>query len=361
MDMMDQAIEDIEDIKEDLSDIEEQVFKKIAILDTCYDYATSVLSNIELQETARTKDTVWFGMDEGTKVIDGEGYARYGQTAHAEWVAQPTQVFNFITGTGPVFKDNAAVSFIYEDHNETVTDYKYEYCNILKDEADDSKQDVFRDDFPQPEITLSIEVRPSNLVGNSSCNMIEICPYLPGTFTIEAIRIWTINQYLSNDMNVPDYSPNDIYYENVGAQRIMLDDTYQIYKIEFDITIDQIGDGFPFGLKHLYFYNADMDLANDYAVVRIDKENYIKSVGNTVTVTTPEGTETVQLKEYCSPEDPDNYIRYFMIYENGLLQNEIRIQNNVTESIARNITTIYATVPLHQPIKAITFNDIKTK
>jgi len=364
MNMIDETVERAKRIESDLADIKKQTETKLAILNTCYAVANQTLESLEnaVTEKARQEDTVVFALDankvKGNRVIGSQGYTQYGQTAHASFVSLPSQVFNILTDTGPIFKDNGTVKFITEENGE---DYKYRYCNILKQESDPSKEDVFHI-FSTGQVTLRIETQPSHLIGGARCNMVELCPYLPGTFSIREIRVWTIDQYLSNDLDVPAYiSPESVSYNNLGAARFYLDAadhrTLQIYRVEFDLIIQQQENGYPFGLKHIYFYDADMDTANSYIIVKIEKDSYIGSVSRTVTVTTPEGRATVQPKQYGYSDDPDNYIRFYMLYENGLLQNELVYDN----AIARNITSFYVKIPLFKPIKAISFNDVTTR
>ena len=367
MDMIDETVARAKRIESDLATIKTQTETKLAILNTCYASANQTLEALEnsIIEKTRQQDTVVFSLDtdkaKGSRVVGSQGYTLYGQTAHASFVSLPSQVFNILTDTGPIFKDNAKVWFITEEDGETVEDYEYKYCNILKQETDPSKEDVFHT-FSTGQVTLRIETMPSYLIGGARCNMVELCPYLPGTFSIREIRVWTIDQYLSNDLTIPAYiSPEIVSYNNMGAARFYLDAadhrTLQIYRVEFDLVIKQQENGYPFGLKHIYFYDATMDTANSYAIVKIEKDNYIGSIGRTVTVTTPEGQNTIQPKQYCYSEDPDNCIRFYMLYENGALQNELTYDN----AIARNITSFYIKIPLFKPIKAITLNDVTTR
>lgn len=350
MDAIDRTVQHVQDIKNDLTSLESQMDVKLNILNSYFQIALDKLADFnEIEEKVRDIDTVVFSLDQ-TK-IKGGSYSAYGQTIHPKLAGLSDQMFNFLTNSGPVFKDNVTVTFLYEKTNddgaaETVTDYQYEYCNLLKYESDPSKKDVFKT-FTQNQVTMRVEMKPSNLIGNTQCNLIELCPYLPGTFTIDQVRIWTIEQYLSQDFDVP-LSP-DAIYENVGQERILLPDTYQIYRIEFDITITEEKNGYPFGLRHLYFYNAQLDTENSYVIVEIKKDDYIESIGNNVVIVTPEGRTAYK---------PDVYgIEYYAIYENGVLQGQI-LPNT---PLARNLTSVYAKIPVREPLKAVIFKDIYTR
>ena len=356
---IDDVVQGVQDIKDEIATIKKQMETKLSILNTYYATTLSVLNDIgNIEDKTREKDSVVFAIDQD-KIVDGY-YSSYGQTIHPKLAGLSDQVFNFLTSTGPLFKDNASVTFYYEEETvqdgesttEDVSDYRYEYCNMLKHETDPTKKDVFKY-FPTNHICMAVEIQPANLVGNTSCNMIEICPYLPGTFSIDEIRIWTIDQYFSQQLDSLDANIVTVRsLPNVGQERILLDTTYQIYRIEFDITLQQLENGYPFGLRHLYFYNAKMDTANSYVTVEISKNGYITSLGQSVTIRKPDGTSTYRNGAYTKN---DNEIEYYAAFENNTLQG--RLQPDTI--IARNLTKFYAKIPLFEPICAITFNYIE--
>lgn len=357
MDQIDRTVKSVAMIRDDLADLQQQTETKIAILNTYEQVANSVLASIrsEIVEKDRTESMVIFGLDiDNPDKVKGGSYSFYGQTIHPKLAKLPEHVFNFITGINrPLYKDNGSVSFIVDD----TEDYKYEYCNILKEDADPTKKDVFKAfDANRSAFTLAVEVLPSKLVGNSRCNMIEIDPYLPGTFDITQIRIWTMQQYLSQDLDTAAHVI-DTEYKNVGAQRIILDDTYQIYRIEFDIRLHMPTEtGNYFGLRHLYLYRADMDMENSYVILAFHKDDYIRSPGNSITVRTGGRIFTGTPKMYRGAA---NYPcpEYYMIYENNTLQAPLDPDNE----IARNITEFYVKFPLFEPVRSVIINDIVTR
>ena len=352
MDEIDRTVDAVDKIRYDLLEMERQIETKLAIINIYENVANTMLASLQdnIIETGRNDATIIFGLDlDNTEKVLSGSYSYYGQTIHPKFVRLPDQVCNFITGDNmPLFKDNATVSFI----NDGTEDYQYEYCNILRDEADPAKQDVFKQ-FDNNMFTLAVQMLPSKLVGNSQCNMIEIDPYLPGTFDIRQIRIWTMQQYLSQDMTVPDYTSN-VEYLNVGPQRIILDTTYQLYRIEFDIELHMpAGIGNYFGLRHLYFYHAAMDRENSYIILRFKKDRYITSPGNSMTIQEVDRTITRQLEEYRW-KDETPCPEYYMIYENNTLQSPLSPNSN----IARNITEFYVRFPVFNAIRSVSANDI---
>ena len=359
MDQIDTTIQSIADIKQDMAILEKQISTKLNILQAYTQLAGSITGAIQdIEEKTRIQDTIVFMLDNDN--IIGGAYSMYGHTIHPQMAGLSDQMFNFITNTGPLFKDNATVTFEYEttkvedntSTSETVTDYQYQYCDMLKHEADPSKKDVFKT-FPVNHIKMIVELRPTNLIGNTYCNLLEVCPYLPGSFTINKINVWTLEQYLSgqemDELSAIEINQDDNPYVNVGPERISLGQTYQIWRAEFDITIN-IGteyDGYPFGLRHLYFYHAKMDTQNSYIICKIHKDSYIDKLPTSEVITTPSGKKI--FREECL---------YYAAFENNTLQVPLK---NTQERQARNLKDIYIYIPIKEPIKAITFDHFITR
>lgn len=349
MEKFNKIVTNEEDIMNKMDTINDVMEKKLSIINAFNQYSADELSLLKITEKMKSEDLVVFGLD-GAKYgltsysIAGGTYGKFGQTIHPIFTKLPDQIFNFMTSSGPLFKDNAIVKFI-KDGKE---DYSYKYCNILKYENDVSKEDVF--DFETNDtLTLSVQVNTANPVNGTKCNMIELCPYLPGSFDITDMRIWTMDQYHKNDLDTGADWPNSnnkITIKNVGAERIYLNETIDIYKIEFDIKINYAKDGYPFGFRHIYFYDADMDIKNSYVVVEVNRNDYINSINEDVEIITPYAARKSKLET--------EGIEFYMFYENNTLQNKIE------GSISRNLNTVYAKIPVNESLLGIRF-DIETR
>lgn len=345
MNEFNKALEDIESINVEVAAIKNNIDTKIDIINTYNLYTANQLENLKLSNIGLNSDRIIFARNKD-KIVGGN-YNIYGQTIHAQFAKMPANVFNFVLETGPLYKDNAIVEFYNRSEDGTLEDkdYKYYYSNILKHESDTSKNDVFKT-FEKDTITMAVQVNIGNLSGGTTFNIIELCPYLPGSFNIEAIRIFTIDQYSSQNLTVPDYDYTT-KYNNVGIVRISLPEKIAMYRIEFDIKLKYQMNGYPFGLRHLYFYEADMNTEDDYIVVEVDKKDFISSVGPNILIMTP--SENIE-------STADKYgIEYFMFYNNDTLQ--VPLSN----PISRNITKFYAKIPLKEPLIGIEFKDIQTR
>ena len=339
MEKFNQAITDIDTINNTLTDIQNKMNTKLSIINACNTYNNHLAENIRLTNTSDIEDRIIFNYN--TDKIEGGTYDVYGQTIHAAFVKVPDNVFNFLTETGPIYKDNASVEFYTDEEDK---DIKYEYSDILKYESDTSKNDVFNV-FDTDTFTMAVQVNIGNITGGTTFNMIEICPYLPGSFNIEEIRLFTVEQYLTQDLVTPAKRIDAI--NDVGAIRIALDNKYQLYRIEFDIRVNYQLNGYPFGIRHLYFLNTDADTESDYIVIRVDKNDYIESVGQSISIIKPSGESETTADAYG--------INYYLFYENGVLQTPL------SNPIARNITSFYAQIPLKEPLIGIHFKEILTR
>lgn len=346
MDEFEKAKTDIGRITTDIEEIKLKMSKKLEILDAAYSYGAELAENIRIKNDTELNSTVVFANDLDS-IVDGH-YDIYGETVHAQYVQLPTHVFNILTESGPIFKDNAHVEF-YEtndssvDHEDTL-DYQYSYGDMLKYETDITKDDVFKI-FNTNLITMVVTVNVGNIPGGTNFDTIEISPYLPGSFDINQIRVYLMETQLNpeENTNIADkfvYTP----IKNVGNMRIDLGETSKLYRIEFDLRLNYKHNGYPFGLRHLYFLDTSADKSSDCVVVKIDQDRYIESVGEEIELITPFGTvETTT----------DNYgVKLYMFYENDTLQAEL------SNPITRSIKSFYAKIPLYEPLIGIRFKNI---
>ncbi len=345
MEEFNSALFNIEKLNIDLASIKSNMNTKLNVINSYNLYTSNQLENLRLSNIGLDNNRYVFARKKD-KIVDGQ-YGIYGQTIHAAFAKMPSNVFNFLTETGPIFKNNAIVEFYDKNDNEELInrDYKVAYSDMLKYESDTTKNDVFKV-FEKDTFTMAIQVNIGNLSGGTNFNMIEFCPYLPGSFNIEAIRIWNVDQYYTQDLDVP-YKSISTEYDNVGTMRIALDEKIALYRIEFDIKINYQMNGYPFGLRHLYFYDADMNTENDYIVLEVNKDDYIGHVGQDIILMTPYGNINTTADQHG--------IEYYMFYNNGAFQTPL------SNPIARNITKFYAKIPLKEPLIGIEFKDIETR
>lgn len=352
MEQLNKAVEDIESVKIKTKAIENEIEQKLNIIDVYNSYISEQLDILNKKEITADKEqeTILFGYNADKNKIVGGQYSIFGSTINPPFVVLPDDVFNIYSNKGSIYKNNGIVKFYdrLEDGTLENEDYQIAYSDILKDKAvyNVGKTDVFKT-FNTNTITMSVQVLPGLAsINNSQFNMIEIEPYLPGSFDIEEIRIFTLDQYYKNDMIIADKVLSDVI-SDVDDMRIMLDDKCNMYKVEFDLKLKYQKNGYPFGLRNLHFYNVSVDKENSNVIVEIDKNNYIASVGQDITIATPDGAYNTTVDKYG--------VKYYMFYDNGVLQTP------VSNPISRNITKFYAEIPLSNTLTAITFKQIKLR
>lgn len=337
-DILSKAENKINDMNENISSIKNNIDKKLLIIKHETEYLAETLSKMSYQKPH--EDGVYVMLNNNYKGL----YESYSNVIHAYFKKDPINIFNLksVNFDVPYFRDEVLVSI-----NGVSTDY---YKNILKADGHPSKE-IFFEEYSNKSILdkdsegvsytkenntieLSIEVDKQKVIGVSKFNMIEIDPYLYQSFDIEAIDIYGENY------DKPLLTTNKI--SKVGKTRIILDKKYDFKKVVFIITpkYTAVNNGEnikPFGLKHIYFYEADF--RNDsYIIVKYDSPEFIDHVKNDLEIVTPYGNFSSTLKE--------EGIKIYLENNNGILENEQEPSMGIKKPIARNLKTVYFKIPI---------------
>ena len=353
------AQSDIKNMNSEIERVKNKMNTKLSIINSINAYTASLEKSILKAGNKTSSNRIIFAHN--TDKLVGGRFDAFGQTVHAKYVQMPVNVFNVLTEAGPLFKDSVKVSIYPSDDgseywSKHASSCRDSYKNILKHESDKSKEDVF-DVFTADRITIEVQLNAGSLIGMSAFDTLEICPYLPGSFDIEEIRLYTMQQYLEQNLISPIYyNGRELddgrvlpFAQDVGNCRLSMRETNQLYSIEIDVHINYTdGTGFPFGLKHLYFLKTAADLSSDYIIVKVEADDYIESIGKGIKLYTASGDidDTYTSESYG--------IKYYMFYSGGALDTEIIPDS----TIARNIKTFYAKIPLKQPLIGIEFCDV---
>ena len=343
----------IEDISTSISDIKNNIDKKLSIITHENEYLNHCIDSMlfkqqeSIENSGNDINSVFVLLGDNHKGL----YESYSNVVHAFFKKEPLNIFNLksVTNPKPYFRDEVLVSI-----NGVTTDY---YKNILMADNYSNKEIFFEEYSSKGEIvknslgessvekndtiTLSIEVDKKKVIGVSKFNMIEIDPYLYKSFDIEKIEVF------GEDYTKPIYTSEKM--ESVGKTRIILDKKYDFKKVTFTITpkYSLIKDGIdiiPFGLKHIYFYEADF--RNDsYIIIKYDSENFIDHIKNDIKVITPYDNYSSSLKEQG--------IKIYLENNNGVLENEQEPSLNIKKPIARNLKRIYFKVPIGNTITKV--------
>jgi hypothetical protein len=322
------AEEKVKALESGISATKQDMQKKIKILTYALDYASSFQTKLNNGVYTRGNDI---------KTFDGAAgdFWLYGLTAVPQFIRTPSNVFNLQTAAG--------AHMFRQDVSAVAKCGKLEYSDFLESLKHDSVQDkkISFYEFESDSIVLTVSVDGNNRLGQSKTNLIEIDPFLPGSFDIETITISYGNS--SGMMNFVPAVFNNI--NSVGQQYIVLDQKYNVDTIEFKLklkySVTKNGKKvYPFGLKHLYFRNADFR-SDSYAVVRMDRESYIDCIKDKAYVQAATGAYFTTLT--------DMGIEVYSEYANNILTD--RIYPSTDDSvlpIARNTKTLYAKIPMQQ-------------
>ena len=334
----------ISKIESDMNLVKRDLTNKLEVIKNEQEYAMQELLNIsELLNGATSKDLKNRIVYARQASLAGV-YDIYGSTVHPKFVRDPNNIFNFVTSMGPVFKNNANVRI-----NDAISD---KHRAILMHDSIEGKLVAF-DEYDTANIKVEVEVNVGDMLGDTNFNMIEIAPYLPGSFTINSIDVYKVQSYLTQS-TLPDYSilfPID----KVGACRIMMDQKYSLYKFVMNVTVNYKNRNgkYPFGLRHLYFYNAEFD-PNSHVIAKIEKSKLIDWVSEDVVVRDQMGLRV----STCTSQG----VKLFMAYDGNLLQYEIATSKGLAENIiARNTKELYVKKLLANCVISLEFNTISSR
>lgn len=327
------AEQDINNIAASFEDLKNNLETKTKVLAQNNDYALWLLNKIKEKKYNTNKILL---ADED-KIIAG-AYGIYGSTVHPRFLSS-SNLFNLKTSLGYVYKDIATVSINEEE--------KKEYTNILKEDSISGKTPIL-EKYQGQDVKVKIEINTDSIFVERDFNVIELCPFLPGSFSISEIRI--------------EESLGDIYtypgdINKTGLIRICLPKTLKLKSIIFFIHLEyQTEDNlYPFGFKHIYFLNAKLGTSS--IIVPVEKNGYIDYISEEITVHDQYGIHR-DAEDTCKKW----HIKLYMHYSNDQLMNEIIPLYGTNQSyLSRNIRTFYMEIPITTSLVSVDFKNIQLK
>lgn len=334
-----QADKAINTIKDRIDLIQSDIVKKMVVIrneqqytnELSYEIADLIMSS---QYDAERSKIIFSGISG----MDGE-YEKYGTTIHPKFLRTPRNLFNVITSSGPLFRGNVSVYINDVISTEAKHILMHDHC---------TGKGIYFEELNEDTVNMYIEIDRSNLLGDTHVNVIEVNPYLAGSFDIETIQI---KEMYSPDLVV--LNANDL--QRIGRSRIILDKKYELFSIAFTFKLrfkNNI-DKYPFGIQSLQFLNAEFK--NDsYIIAPVTKKENIEFIGTGVTIRSVAGIEdSTMIKKD---------ITIYFDYDNGILKNEIELsEDDIIYPISRNVKTVYAHIPITTSLFNIEFNQVKTR
>lgn len=270
-------------------------------------------------------------------------YDTYGLTVHPKFIKEPTNIFNISSSAGYVYKNNANVYI-----NST---QRQDFNDMLVEDSIAEKGIAFGC-FEQDRVLLEVRVDEKDELGSTDFNIIEFLPYIPGSFTIDAISVYTMQSHRSGKVAPDFFILHDL--KDFSAGRIMIDQTRTLYRCVFSIKLNYKNeDGlYPFGMKHLYFLKGDYNQKSSI-IFKADHGRYINTIGENIRVVDQNG----EYDSTCAQEG----IKLYMNFDGFAPSYEIATSQGLLENpLTKNIKEFYVSMPVDRSITSIEFTDIKS-
>lgn len=367
----------VESMQQEYNDLETSIIKqhnsydkKLEIMNAVLEYSNYLNNQMSryidsLKDGNRINETIFDGetvlkkniynankilFADTNKVLEANSnYEKYGNCIHPKIVGNLDNLLNFNSAAGYIFKNSATVSI-----NEEV---KEEYIDVLKHDTILNKMPTFYQ-YSSDTITLTIEFPDNPIVGSATCNAIEISPFLAGASILKNVTIITTpGTQLSNKAIVIDYD------QPLEDTRILFDNTYSIKTmvLNFKLTfVNNLGI-YPFGLRHIYLYNANFDTKNSNIVIKNEYKNLIKYINDNIVVSDQSADEVGNRYSKHSTTCSEMDIKLYSYLSNGNLLYPIETHaRDIVNQISRNTKVFYADIPVKKAMYSIEFLKVRT-
>jgi hypothetical protein len=277
----------------------------------------------------------------------GGSYNQYGATVHPKFKNEPIDIFNLkLTSGNTMFKNSLSCTTSLENTKKVnedeapITVEDDSYVNLIMSDNSLEKEIIFNK-LTRDKITLSYVLDNTIALGAARFNVIEIDPYLYGAYSIESINIYSLNQVDGTISTEPIASIGTI--ENIGKIRVILDDKVKFskvditFRINFNIVENNINK-YPFGLKHIYFYEADF-IDDSYVILPIRANDYFEYIQNDI-IMYQGGSKIETTCDYYN-------IELYTDYVNDTLTGRVYTSSDAQSNrITKNTKVLYAKIPL---------------
>lgn len=367
----------VESMQQEYNDLETSIIKqhnsydkKLEIMNAVLEYSNYLNNQMSryidsLKDGNRINETIFDGetvlkkniynankilFADTNKVLEANSnYEKYGNCIHPKIVGNLDNLLNFNSAAGYIFKNSATVSI-----NEEV---KEEYIDMLKHDTILNKMPTFYQ-YSSDTVTLTIEFPDNSIVGSATCNAIEISPFLAGASILKNVTIITTpGTQLSNKAIVIDYD------QPLEDTRILFDNTYSIKTmvLNFKLTfVNNLG-MYPFGLRHIYLYNANFDTKNSNIVIKNEYKNLIKYINDNIVISDQSADEVGNRYSKHNTTCSEMDIKLYSYLSNGNLLYPIETHaRDIVNQISRNTKVFYADIPVKKAMYSIEFLKVRT-
>lgn len=370
VDLVESMKEDYIKLQSSINNQHKSYNKKLEIMNAVLEYNNSLTVRLEkdfdaLKENNRISEATYDGnilhrknifnsnkilFVDTTKILkNNSSYDTYGNCIHPKVIGNIENVLNFNSSVGYIFKPTAVVSI----NGET----SQEFTDVLKHDTIADKLPTF-DQYTDNVLTLTIEFPENPIVGSANCNAIELSPFLAGAAVLKTITIITTpGTQLTNDAVIMDYN------QPLEDTRILFDNIYSIKSLtlSFDLTfVNNLG-LYPFGLRHIYLYNANFDTERSNIVIRNDYQNLIKYIDDEIVISNQDADNTSNKYSAHKTTCSEQGIKLYSYYANNNLLYQIETHTRDTANqLSRNTKTFYADIPVKKSMYSIEFKKVRT-
>lgn len=256
----------------------------------------------------------------------------YGYMVHPKFKKTPIDIINLKLPNGDNFFREGIIAKVNNIE-------KPNYTSILMADNHVSKSIVF-EEFDTDTIKLEYSLSNEYTLGVMRFNTIEIDPYLYGAYDLMSIEIYTLDETNNISSEAAIYTTG---YDNIGKTRIILNEKMKFTKVVFNFKVNfkvekNFVDIYPFGLKHIHFYEADYS-ESSFVITQVTSDKFVEYVMNEMTLYTTQGKHTVNASQLG--------IEVYTDYESNTLMGKVNLSSEASiYRIAKNTKTLYVKIPL---------------
>lgn len=301
---------------DDIKYVHDLIVHKHNIQRIQYDYAQMLLARISPSNESNGRSDVVFANKEN---VVGGLYDEFGTTVYPKALTE-RNLFNISSQTGYLFRSDIEV--------RVGSHFDGNFEMFMKHETIQEKP--FFTEFTTSGFFIEVSPLLPAFGGSTVFNSVQIHPHLPGNSIIERIEV---KEDISGDyIEVASKVP-------CCASRIMMTRNYNMVSVRLWIEIKEpINEAFFFGLKHLYFFSSHYDEDSEI-IFSVERPNYIRSIHEKVSYTTPYGRFESTLRELGA--------KLYADYDFGQVRHELKpATDQEANVILRNIKKFYVKMPV---------------
>lgn len=320
-----QAQETNADFEKNLQAIKNDMSKKIQIIK--YENAF-INQKLDVIDTGLIANDKLVSFDNNSSGVFND----FGYMIHPKFKRTPIDIMNLKLPNGNNYFREGVVAKVNDIERP-------DYTNVLMANNDISKNIVF-EEFDTNIIKLEYSFSNEYTLGVIRFNTIEIDPYIYGAYDLLSVKIYTLNES-NNISSEPSFVIDG--FDNIGRTRIILPEKVKFTKIEFNFKVNykaekNFVDIYPFGLKHIHFYEADYN-EDSFIITEFNTDKFVEYVMNDMTLYTTQGKYNINAEQYD--------IEVYTDYTSNTLTGKVLFSTDASIfRIPKNTKTLYVKIPL---------------